>query len=273
MSHRQRLENEAPIELVGLAFEVGLKLGDAPVEFDGERIAPSVGHDPASQAFELFEERVARVVLEVPPKLVGVHVIARERRAKDHSRFVAKRVGQAPSVRELRSLRCGLVVHHQRYAGVPERFDSRADCHPGGGVHCGCALFGNPEIAGEGDVAATTGKLDDVGSGIDRFESWTTLVGLHQARDLLASDRLAKADGNGVDERLAMQHAVHVVVGEHPVASRQTNACSRDHRRFGGTDGIPATVDRHALIEKVGEEAPELAVPIAAQVRSLRRHR
>ena len=203
VSHRERFEDEPPVELIGITFELALKLGDVAVELDADGLAASIA-EASSKGLKLAEEHTLRMVLEVGAELSRVHVEPRKRRAENHTGVIAHRLGQTPAFRQLRALRGGLVVHHQRNTGIAKRFDPRCHGHPRGRVHGVHSLLRNPEVGRQRDVPTPPGKLDDLGRRVDRLESGPALVGLDQSRDLLVRHRTSKPDRDRVDEGFAV---------------------------------------------------------------------
>ena len=64
-----------------------------------------------------------------------------------------------------------------------------------------------------------------------------------------------------------MEHSVDVVIAEDLLGARQADCCPGDHDRLSVIDGARAAIDRHALVEEVGEQTAELGISIATRPR------
>ena len=81
---------------------------------------------PGRSRFSSIAQLLAAFVIRVVARhLVGKRVVAGKGRGENHAGIVAQRIGQSPTIRQLRAFGRGLIAHDQRDAGVAQRVDAR----------------------------------------------------------------------------------------------------------------------------------------------------
>ena len=124
----QDLEEEAPIEDVGIFIDPRLEVLDLAFDFLSQSVLGicSIGELilQLDQGLELLPTR--RVSVE-SLDFIKQGIVAGKRRREDDTRVILHFLGQAPTVGQLRPLGGRLVAPDQRYAGIPERVDPSRD--------------------------------------------------------------------------------------------------------------------------------------------------
>ena len=105
-------------------------------------------------------------------------------------------------------------------------------------------------------------QLDDVFQVVNGFESRSTIIALHQPRDVLVEHGAPEACGNGVNELIAAQDAGNVVVIENVFRSGQAQGSSSYHYGKLGWGLLLTRVELLGALENVGEHATEFHIAI-----------
>ncbi len=123
VAHGQDAEDEAAVEVVGLALHLLAQVADAAVDLlQGLQVAGVVAQ--VLQHGHLHAPVLPGVVAR---ELVGEAVAAGEGAGKDHAGLVAQRLGQQPAVGQVRA-RGGLAIGlHQGDAGLAQRVQAGGD--------------------------------------------------------------------------------------------------------------------------------------------------
>ena len=167
-------------------------------------------------------------------ELIGEVVQAGEGGGEDDAGVVAHRLRQPPPVGQLGAQCRGLVVQHQRDAGVAQRVEAGADRQPGRRVQRRVAVGVDAELADHIERCAAAGQLDDLGFVVDRLERGVAGRALDQAGDVLVEHLAAQPVRDRVDELLAVEDAGDVLVVEDPLGPGQAERRAGDHHRLGG---------------------------------------
>lgn len=278
--HGQGAEQEAAVEGIRLRLQLVPKFGDAPVYLGHGRILR--GH-PGADVLQRAEFAPAGTVFVVAVEIRSERPVTGERGREDDSGVVAHAGRQQPAVRQPGAERRGVVMQHQRDAGVAQRVDAGADGQPGALVERGVPVRVDPELPGQVEGPVPAGQLDDVALAVDRLEDRGAGVALHQPGDVLIGHLTPHLARDHVDELLAGQDARDVLIVEDPLGAGQAErGAGDDHRlglrqrrgvrrrgrrrgRPGGGDVSSRRVggeDRAAAVDEIGDQAAESGVTV-----------
>ena len=165
---------------------------------------------------------------------MGEVVQAGEGGGEDDAGVVAHRLRQPPPVGQLGAQCRGLVVQHQRDAGVAQRVDTGPDGEPGRRVQRRVAGGVDAELADHIQRCAAAGQLDDLGFVVDRLERGVAGRALDQAGDVPVEHLAAQPVRDRVDELLTVEDAGDVLVIEDPLDPGQAECRAGHHHRLGG---------------------------------------
>ena len=267
--HRHTLEEEPPIEDVGVGLELVLQFVDAPVDLLDQQVGRPEIVEAQAQTPVVLQALLGDLVLVEPLDLGERGVESGEGRCEDHARGVAVGLGQEPAVGQLRAGGRVLVVHHQRDACVAERVEAGSYCELARTVERRDTVGREAEVLDQIDPAGTAGQLDDVGLAVDGFEVAATGFRLHESGDLLVGDTLPQFDRDRVDELIPGEQRRHLVVSEDVRSAGQPQAGSGDHdwlprrersRALGVCTRPVAGHDVVAPLEEVREEVAQLRI-------------
>ncbi len=180
MAHRQRAEEEAPVELVVGRLDEGGQLGDELVDLGDGRVASGQhGAQPVQREKVVAAPLVGRVALDG----LSHPVVTREGRGEHDAGVVAHRLGQAPAVGQLGAEGRRLVTQHERDACVTERVEPGADREASGVVQRLVTAGFDAELLDDVDRGVLAGELDDLGGVVDRLERAAATRVLDEPRD------------------------------------------------------------------------------------------
>ncbi len=232
VAHSQNAEDEAAVELIGLALELLPHLADAAVDLLQRGRVTSI----AAQVLQ--QGQLAEAVLPgvVAGELLSKAVAARKRAGEDHSSLVAQGLWQQPAVGEILAgagLAPGL---YQRDARLSQGVEPGGEAILGRDVQRLHQLLRHSILRRQVELASTAGQLDYFLWVLDYLEAAAAVLGLDQPRDALVEDALAEPLRDQVDELLAAQDAQGVVRVHHRlVGPRQAQPGAGDHHRAQGS--------------------------------------
>ncbi len=273
VAHRQDPEQETTVERIRVGVDLGAHLVDHVLEFADRWVVVA---DALTQVFEARQPLASGAVTFVGGDLACHVVEPGERGREDDPGVVTHPVGQTPTVGQRAAGGRGLVVHRQRDPGVTQCVDAGADRQLRRRVERRDPFRRQAELGRQVELAALARELDHVVRGVDRLPSPAARLGLHQPGDLLVDDRLAAADRDRLDERLAVEQPGQVGVVEDTLGAGQAEAGTRDDDGFGGRGatavggaGRRAEQLRTAL-DDLGQHAAEFEVAAVAGDRGRR---
>ncbi len=266
--HVEHLEQEAAVEVIRMGRQLVPQRRDARVQLHRGR---AVVHQGPGR-LQLGQTVTASLV--PPEALDDAHeeVEAWPSGTEDDAGIVPHVIGKPPSQRELGPGARGPEAAHQGDPGVPEGVDPRGDGQLGGPVQGPQPVLGEPVLGNQVELAGTAGELDHVFGIGDGLEPGRALGALHEAGDAPVQDRVAQLLRHRRDEHVPTHDLLQRVVVEDPLAPGES------HRHAGDPDarrcllpGPSAGVELEALVQELGEHAPEGDVAVLGRRRGGRR--
>ena len=241
MAHRQRPEEETPIEHVRFTLDGGCEWMDAVIDL-GEGVRARRFRHPRAQRFELLQLLTAGTVALVVGDHADQGIAAGKRRRENDAGVVTHRFGQLVPFGQSRSQTGGAVAHHQRNPGVTQGIDPSGDGEDGGAVEGRNPLSADAVLFDEVDRAAPAGELDHLGGVVDDLEGGRAVLALDEPGDVLVEDGFTKVDGDDVDELFAVEDASHVGVVEDVIARQSQRSAGDAHGRRRSRCAVRACV-------------------------------
>ena len=269
MAHRQHTENKPAIKVIVQACQLVLYVGDTPIH-----LCHQAGLSGGGQGTQLGEHLELLAQCHVPARagdLVGHPVQTGKCRGKDDPRLVGQRLGQHPALGQVGALAGRAIAHDQWDACIAQSLDPGRDRELGRDVQRLDACCGHAKLTGQIKVATPPRQLDRICGIGDHLKRRTSLA-LDQAIDALFRHLGAEAIGNQLDELLAAQETIDVLVVENlAVLSGQAKGRAADddrsgHRHFaahgrgaysGHERGAGTLVDVLSLFQELGKELPQ----------------
>ncbi len=119
MTHRQDLKEVFPVEMVGIPFQLMLQRGDSPIHFLQE-LGRGMTLESSPQGLKVADPLSPVMITVKVLHIGGQSIIAGKCRAKDYACIVPQRIREHPSIRQLRALGGGFIVHAQRNPGIAQ---------------------------------------------------------------------------------------------------------------------------------------------------------